>query len=773
MNSSLKQLISAKTVHLKDNLDYRPRFFRLLNNEEKQRFEELLTNNSSIQIHDNINDQLTELIKINHVSQKLTDAEIPDLILQYLNNIAVAEFGVWVYYPWLNKLIHLLDEEDFIRVRTNRNQHKITRQELDILRNKKIGVIGLSVGQCIASALALERCCGEIRLADFDDIQLSNLNRINTSLHNIGCLKVIQIAREIAEIDPFLKVTCFTEGITENNFDTFLFENGKLDVLVEECDSINIKVLTRLKARKFNIPVVMETNDRGMIDIERYDINPDYPVLHGLLKDVPLENLKNLSQEQSLSLLLKFFSFSNGSARGKATLVELGQTLLAWPQIASSVYLGGAIVTDVCRRILLDQLHISGRFYIDVESIVKEDQPPSYLPPDIKELQQDEIKRIIYTVNTDQPGSIDLSQSLIENIVTDAGTAPSSGNDQPWKFVFSNKKLFLFHECFRSFSYGDYRNMASYISLGSALENTVLSAHHYAKEITLQLFPKAENLKCVAAMNFKSQKDSSTETHEFDELYNFIHQRCTNRKVHVNEPAGENTLQSLKEVTESIKGAKVSFITDKNDLHFLGSVISACDRIRIMNPQAHYEFFNREIRWTADELEAKRTGMDVNTLELPAPAMLALKTVGEDSVMKILRNINGLHAFKNVSVPGVVNAAAMGLVTMPAYNHVDFINGGRAVQRQWLKSTQMGFAYHPMLIPLYLFPRILYGNNEGLTQETATELYELREQFMKLFPGDEKRGEVFLFRIFKADDIEKRSLRLPLSKILQIEDNTN
>jgi tRNA A37 threonylcarbamoyladenosine dehydratase len=766
MNVYLQQLVLSKTIDPRNNLNYKPEFFHLSIKEEKDKFEKLLINDSSIQIHDNINDQLNELVKINFVAHKIADSDIPKLILKHLDNTPSIEFGVWVYYPWLNKIIHLLDEEDFIKVRTNRNQHKITLQELETLRSKKIGIIGLSVGQCIASALALERCCGEIRLADFDDIQLSNLNRINTSLYNIGCLKVIQIARDIVEIDPFIKVICNTKGISENNIDTFLLDNNKLDLLIEECDSIDIKVLARVKAKKYNIPVVMETNDRGMIDIERYDINPDYPVLHGLLSSVSLENLKDLNQEQKIEILLKFFNFSNGSARGRAALLELGQTVLAWPQIASSVYLGGALVTDVSRRILLNQFHASGRYYVDIEGIIKEEELPSYSPPDLKELQHDEIKQLIKDINIDATASIALPKSLVENIVTDAGTAPSSGNDQPWKFVLKEKNLFLFHEYSRSFSFGDYKNMASYISLGAALENAVLSTHHYGKEISLQLFPKENDLRCTAVINFKADADPSTETHEFDELYNYIYKRCTNRKIEVNDPADERTLDELTKVTESIEGAKVSFITDKGKLKMLGFIISACDRIRIMNPQAHHEFFHREIRFNTAELEEKRTGMDVDTLELPAPAILALKTVSDDKVMKVLRSINGLKAFKSVSIPNVINAAAMGLVTMPSYSSTNFMNGGRAVQRQWLKSTQLGLAYHPMIIPLYLFPRIIFGNNEGLTPDVVAELHDLRKEFMEIFPGNEKRGEVFLFRIFKADEIKKRSLRLHLSKIL-------
>jgi len=89
----------------------------------------------------------------------------------------------------------------------------------------------------------------------------------------------------------------------------------------------------------------------------------------------------------------------------------------------------------------------------------------------------------------------------------------------------------------------------------------------------------------------------------------------------------------------------------------------------------------------------------------------------------------------------------MCLITMPSFTSVDFINGGRAAQRQWLKATQLGYAYQPLIAPLYLFPRVLYGNGEGLDDYSIIELNELREEFMKIFRGI-KSGEKFFLQGF-------------------------
>jgi len=768
MSSNLGNKI-IKRVSFNPNSLRKPAFYRLSLGEDALRLDALLDENSRIEVFDKIDAQLTELVRIKNPGKNLSPEDVEQLIKQHTQLDDLAYYGVWVFYPWSNKLVHILDEEEFIAVRTNRNQHKITRKEAEILRSKKIGVIGLSVGQAIALTLVMERCCGEIRIADFDTFDLSNYNRIRTGIHNIGVSKLTTAAREIAEIDPFIKVVCYEEGITEDNIDDFLIKDGKLDLMAEECDSLDIKILSRIKAREYHIPVIMDTNDRGMIDIERFDLNPEYPVLHGLLGDMPYQQLKGLTTEQKIPVMLRLIGLQTLSTRSKVSLLEVGQSISTWPQLASSVMVGAGVVTETARRILLNQLTVSGRYYVDSETIIKQDitEAPAYVPVKLNELSLDEMRGIIKDAQQGENGAIK-DKDVLKALVSDAGAAPSSGNDQPWKWLYSKNKLFLFHEEARSYSFGDYRNMASYTSLGAAIENVALSAHKQNIDISVKLFPVENNKKLVAEILFNGIEQTKS-TGATDNLADYIYTRTTNRKIVNNEPAPDDVLQQLQQATESVEGAKVFFKTDKAPLQAIGRIISVVDRIRLMHPHGHYDFFHREMRWTEAQAKATRTGMDINTLEIPQQALMALRLFSDDNIMKVVRDIDGAQAFKGFSIPAAVNSAAMGLVTMPAYTPVDFINGGRAVQRQWLKATQLGYAYQPLIAPLYLFPRIVHGGGEDLTGQMIAELTQARDSFMQLFPGDEKRGEVFLFRIFKGDDVVNRALRLSLDDILFID----
>jgi molybdopterin/thiamine biosynthesis adenylyltransferase len=355
-----------------ERLTYSPVFFEPVRKEEKEALLRLLRDNPQISVFDELHSQLKELVKISHPARSLTAAETAGAIEAHLGGVQPEDYGVWVYYPWSGKVVHLLGREEFIALRTSRNMHKITAEERDQLAQKKIGIIGLSVGQTIALTLAMERVCGELRLADFDAVELTNMNRLRTDVSSLGMPKVIVAAREIAQMDPFLTVKCYTDGATENNLDSFLTEGGKLDILVEECDGIDVKILSRQKAKALQIPVVMDTNDRGMLDIERYDLDPDYPMLHGLIPEIDdLGSLRHLTNEEKVPILGPMAGFADMSQRMKYSVGQIGKTITTWPQLASSVMLGGAMVTDTCRRILLDQLRVSGRYYVDFDQLIQ------------------------------------------------------------------------------------------------------------------------------------------------------------------------------------------------------------------------------------------------------------------------------------------------------------------------------------------------------------------------------------------------------------------
>ncbi|HMC97765.1 MAG TPA: ThiF family adenylyltransferase, partial [Flavobacteriales bacterium] len=198
MDPLLEALLRASAT---DRDSYRPLFFRLHDPNDRAALEVLLKREPRIQVFDELDSQLGELVRTLEPSVVFSKPAREAAAHAHLKGVPAGEYGVWVYYPWSFRLVHLLDEAEFALVRTDRNRNKITDTEQAQLATKRIGVIGLSVGQSICLTLALERSFGELRIADFDTLDLSNLNRIRSGTQSLGHLKTVNVAREIAELD--------------------------------------------------------------------------------------------------------------------------------------------------------------------------------------------------------------------------------------------------------------------------------------------------------------------------------------------------------------------------------------------------------------------------------------------------------------------------------------------------------------------------------------------------------------------------------------------
>ncbi|MEU3472647.1 Rv1355c family protein [Rhodococcus sp. NPDC006774] len=284
------------------------------------------------------------------------------------------ELPRWVHFPWRRTMVRVLGPRGFDRLRLDRNRNKITSEEQARFRDLRVGVVGLSVGHAVAHTLALEGLCGELRLADFDELDLSNLNRVPTSVFDLGVNKAVVAARRIAELDPYLNVQVFADGVTAETLDSFL---DGLDLVVEECDSIDTKLLVRHHARARGIPVVMETSDGGVLDVERFDLEPDRPVFHGLLGELKTADVADLTVEQKSTIAATLLEPSKLSPRMIASVPEIGRTLSTWPQLGGDVALGGAAVTAAVRAFGRGEPLPSGRRRIDLDALVRAGLDPA------------------------------------------------------------------------------------------------------------------------------------------------------------------------------------------------------------------------------------------------------------------------------------------------------------------------------------------------------------------------------------------------------------
>src|SRR3989344_826239 len=163
---------------------------------------------------------------------------------------------VFIYLPWQNTIIKTVKKDSYLSLITNRNQDLITPKEQQELQNFKVVVLGMSVGSNIAIVLRQAGISNEIALADFDELDTTNLNRILGGIHQIGLNKIKVASRRIYEHNPFAKVRELQDGINKKNLEDLLGKH-KFNCIVEEVDSMPIKIETRKLAMKYKVPVMI------------------------------------------------------------------------------------------------------------------------------------------------------------------------------------------------------------------------------------------------------------------------------------------------------------------------------------------------------------------------------------------------------------------------------------------------------------------------------------------------------------------------------------
>ncbi|MBL7962469.1 MAG: Rv1355c family protein [Flavobacteriales bacterium] len=711
---------------------------------------------------DTLDDQLKELIRSLRPDRTFSAAELDQEVQRHLAGVPMEDYGTWVHYPWRNVLVHLLDEEEFARVRTDRNRNKITRAEQERLGQLRIGIIGLSVGRSAAITLALERGFAELRLADFDGLDLSNLNRLAGGVHELGLNKAISCARQIAELDPYLQVTCFTEGITQHNLDQFFEEGGPLDLLVEECDSVDIKILARQKAKAMRIPVVMDMSDRGCVDVERFDLEPGRPILHGWIDHLDLAAAgRKMTSEEKVPYMVPIVGTDTLSPRLKASVLELGRSVSTWPQLGSAVMLGGALVAEVCRRIALDQFRTSGRWYVDLNDHFGEEQVAvkSVEHRSVPPLTTEFMERCAQEATAHHKAYPHLDTAQAMRIFEAGALAPSAGNMQPWRFMLHEGLLLLFHDAARSASRWDPDHLIAQIALGTALENMRLraGAMGVALDIVHHPLPDRPALTALLVPSATGQPPA------VDPLADWITQRCTNRKVATRTPLPADMVEALHRAVQAVPDCHLHMFTSQADLNELAGICGGAERVRVLDPVGHHEFFAAEVRWTPEEAARTADGLDLATMEVSPTAAAALRMGSDARAMALLRDWDAGRGLERFAHSGIVNSAAVMLVCGAGDSLAQRLQGGRAAQRAWMEANRLGWAVHPISAPIFLFHAIPWVAD--LEPQLMLEMERLKVRFDHLLSTRPGRP-LFMMRLSQAGPPSARALRRPLQDMV-------
>lgn len=332
----------------------KPLVFDISRSEDLAHFERILSEGAIKQVSDDYEEQQRELFGVKNPSRVYTPG-FETAFQENFRSLSAAKplshDGRWAYFPWRYLAAHILPEEDYHLVRTARNQDLITMEEQEKFYNATIGIGGLSVGSSVAFAIALGGGGKKMKLADMDRLALSNTNRVLAGADRLGMLKVEMVARTIYEINPYAELELHSEGLTPENIADFF---DGLDIMIDELDNIAVKYLIREQAQKRRIAVVMaaDNGDNAVVDVERYDLDPQPEFFHGRMGDVSYEMLKSLDKFGIGKIITKHVGPENVTERMQQSLTQMGKTIVSWPQLGGAALINGAAVAYCVRKIL-------------------------------------------------------------------------------------------------------------------------------------------------------------------------------------------------------------------------------------------------------------------------------------------------------------------------------------------------------------------------------------------------------------------------------------
>ncbi|PIZ65805.1 hypothetical protein COY14_01700 [Candidatus Roizmanbacteria bacterium CG_4_10_14_0_2_um_filter_36_9] len=291
-------------------------------------------------------------------------------VVEYQNFYKAVKFKpVWIYFPWRDVVVKSLPEKEYNILRTARNKNIITKNEQQRYRQGCIGIIGMSIGSAMLSSIVSTGGPKNIKIADDDIIEVSNLNRMRATFLDVGLPKTRVAAQKSWEVDPFLNIDLF-KTINKENLRAFLENNQKLDAVIDAMDSLSMKVTLRRVCRELKIPVLMATSngDNSIIDIERYDIDENGKIFSGRIEEDELVNMKTFTQKEWVAKAVKIVDKSILVDRLLESIPKIGKTLSGVPQLATTVNMSGAAISFVIRKILTGDKIISGRYIIGLDS---------------------------------------------------------------------------------------------------------------------------------------------------------------------------------------------------------------------------------------------------------------------------------------------------------------------------------------------------------------------------------------------------------------------
>ena len=604
---------------------------------------------------------------------------------------------------------------------------------------------------------------GGFHLADFDTFELANTNRqYGARCSTRGKSKIEVMTLEALDINPYLEIKTFPEGLHRNNVEQFL---DGVDVVVDSLDFFAIDIRRK---------VMSEARRRGIPAITAGPIGFTSALLVFTADSMPFDEYFDFCDELGTEECILRFQLGLAPKLGYLRQFLPGSIRhdrRAGPSLGLACALCAAAASSEVARVVLKKSGVRPAPHYTQYDLLNQKIYRGYIPYGNKNPMQKLKRSIVQRLLRKGSGETQLSshslpqwiatsetqevpKAVTDFLLSAGAQAPSGDNAQPWKLSAQKMSITLSLDPARDRSFFNVAERASLIACGAATENISVAAHAFALETQVRSIHTGDSTEVHIGLSPIEEPEVG--------LLEEIWQRATDRSMYFAKPLLPSTVTALSESISEFEGAQLHFLSERKDLKSLRNICYHADRLRVTRRDLH-EHFQSTLRTNKTAIESTGDGLPLKNLQVGLAGELFLRGTRSWSIAQLLNTFGAEYLLASIATRGLRHCTGAVLLTVPTNTAPDFFMGGRALQRLWLTLTKLGLSMQPMTAATLFLTRVQMEGYQKFSEREQQILDRIWPSYSELFPHTdlEKTGHVMLLRFGHGAGVCQRTLRRP------------
>jgi hypothetical protein len=149
-------------------------------------------------------------------------------------------------------------KEEFYKMLWFRSSMVFTDKEKELIQNARVAIVGVGGTGGIASEQLVRGGVGNITLVDPDIFELTNINRQHfCTISTIGMKKVEAGKKRLLDVNPFVNIELFKEGINKDNAREIV---SGVDIIIDASDNKSAHYPLHRLAKELKVPVISRSH---------------------------------------------------------------------------------------------------------------------------------------------------------------------------------------------------------------------------------------------------------------------------------------------------------------------------------------------------------------------------------------------------------------------------------------------------------------------------------------------------------------------------------